>query len=53
MDSFKERAKDYAEEAKDKGDEALAKAGVPRWLWPTVYAVVLIVAVAALIQVFG
>ena len=50
--NWKERAKDYAEDARDKGDEALAKAGVPKWLWPSAYAAAAIVIVVVLVQVF-
>ena len=46
MDSFKERAKDYVEEAAEKGEDVLGKTGLPRWLWPlAVIAGVIVVAV--------
>ena len=50
---WKDRAKDYAEDVKDKGEEALAKAGVPKWLWPSVWAVLAILVLVGVLHVFG
>ena len=45
MSEWKEKAEAHLE-------ETMRGTRLPRWLWPSVYAVVLIVAVVALIQVF-
>ena len=43
MSDFKDRVKDYAEQAEDKVEDALEKTKLPRWLWPLAIAAVLIV----------
>ena len=51
--NWKDRAKDYAEDVKDKAEDTLEKAGVPKWLWPSVWAVLAILVLVGVLQFFG